>query len=242
MKNSDEGAGPTTGAGPTRVRGTRWTGTPEKGLWELRENLKSRIGELEAQFRAKVERGQIGREEQALADQAHEELRAARNTLSHNHRRRLPAAHSAVAQTHFDVAHNLLLRVASMDEITSMMPDLVAFIREHLPVDDAPRVQVEEIALSVRSGTPLQTAQREVVVDSVAVARQAHLRERLRVRRSLPADPSPTKPATTWSPSHSLSSRPAGLAAIARAGPFRSTSSLSSAREAPGACRIATRC
>ncbi|MFF9492735.1 hypothetical protein [Streptomyces flaveolus] len=182
MKNGDDGAGPATGAGPMRFRGARWTSTPEKGLWELRENLNSRIGELEAQFRVKTERGQIGREEQALADQAHEELRAARNTLSHNHRRRLPAAHLAVAQTHFDVAHNLLLRVSSTDEITSMMPGLVAFVREHLPVNDARRVQVEEIALSVRSGTPLQAAQREVVVDSVTVARQAHLRERLRVR------------------------------------------------------------
>ena len=80
------------------------------------------------------------------------------------------------------MAHNFLLRVPSTDGITSMMPGLVAFVREHLPVNDARRVRGEEIALPGRSGTTLQPAQREVVVDSVAVARQAHLRERLRVR------------------------------------------------------------
>ncbi|WP_037873551.1 hypothetical protein, partial [Streptomyces sp. NRRL S-37] len=105
-----------TGAGPERPRRGRWTGTPEKGLWELRESLNSRIGELEARLRTKAERGQIPREERALADRAHEELRAARDTLRHDHRRRLPAAHLAVAQTHFDVAHNLLLRLSSTDE------------------------------------------------------------------------------------------------------------------------------
>ncbi|MFI2373695.1 hypothetical protein ACH5AO_01245 [Streptomyces sp. NPDC018964] len=178
----DDGVRPVTGAGPKRSRRGRWTGTPEKGLWELRESLNSRIGEVEAQLLAKAERGQVPREEQALADRAHEELKAARDTLCHDHRRRLPAAHLAVAQTHFDAAHNLLLRLSSTDEITSMMPGLVAFVREHLPVDDARRARVEEIALSVRGGTPLEPAQREVVVDSVAVARLAHLRERLRVR------------------------------------------------------------
>lgn len=178
----NDSTGPTTDTGASRLRGPRWTGTPEKGQWELRESLSSRIGELDAQLRAKAERGQIPREDMTLADQAREELRAARDTLRHNHRRRLPAAHLAVAQTHYDVAHSLLLRLSSQDEITEMMPGLVAFIREHLPVNDERRVRVEEIALSVLSGTPLQKAQREVIVDSMAVARQAHLRERLRVR------------------------------------------------------------
>ena len=61
MKNGDDGAGPATGAGSTRFRGARWTGTPEKGLWELRENLNSRIGELgsSAQHAATVAGGKV---------------------------------------------------------------------------------------------------------------------------------------------------------------------------------------
>ncbi|MEU5166071.1 hypothetical protein [Streptomyces mutomycini] len=171
-----------TDPGSTKYQSGRRAGASEKGEWELREILNSRIGELEAQLRAKAERGQITREEQALAAEAHEALEAARGTLCHNHYPRLPAAHLTVAQTHVDAAHNLLLRLSSNSEITSMMPGLMAFIREHLPVNDERRVQVGEIALSVRGGTPLQDAQREVVFDSVAVARQAHMREKLRVR------------------------------------------------------------
>jgi hypothetical protein len=171
-----------TDGGATRLQGGRRTDAAEKGQWELRESLNSRIGELEAQFRAKAERGQISPEDRPLAAQAHAELEAARETLRHDHHRRLPAAHLAVAQTHFDVAHNLLLRLSSNDEISSMMPGLMAFVREHLPVNDERRVQFEEIALSVRSGASLQEPQREIVFDSVAVARQAHLQEKLRVR------------------------------------------------------------
>ncbi|MFF8288925.1 hypothetical protein ACF068_06765 [Streptomyces sp. NPDC016309] len=154
----------------------------EKGLWELREGLASRISELEALLRSKTARAQLPAEAQALAAQAFEELAEARTTLRHDHRRRLPAAHLAVAQTRFDMAHNLMLRLSSLDEVTAMMPGLVAYVREHLPINDERRVQVEEIALALRSGTPLQEVQRQVVVDAVAVARQSHIRENLRVR------------------------------------------------------------
>ncbi|RST06427.1 hypothetical protein E2C00_01675 [Streptomyces sp. WAC05374] len=164
------------------LRDRRRRSAHEKGLWELRESLTSRISELEALLRAKTGRGELPVEAQALADQAFKELEEARSTLRHDHRRRIPAAHLAVAQTRFDVAHNLMLRIASLDEVTAMMPGLVAYIREHLPVSDERRVQVEEIALAIRSGSALHEVQREVVVDAVAVARHSHLRENLRVR------------------------------------------------------------
>ncbi|QGV81749.1 hypothetical protein [Streptomyces ficellus] len=154
----------------------------EKGLWELREDLTSRISELEALLRTKTAAEDTPAETRALADQAFKELEEARTTLRHDHRRRLPAAHLAVAQTRFDMAHTLMLRLSSLDEVTAMMPGLVAFVREHLPVNDERRIQVEEIALAVRSGTALEGTQRQVVVDAVAAARQTHLREHLRVR------------------------------------------------------------
>lgn len=154
----------------------------ERGLWELREGLGSRISELEALLRSRTARQDVQAREQALAVEAFRELEEARSTLHHQHRRRNPAAHLAVAQTHFDVAHSLMLRLSAPEEVTAMMPGLVAYIREHLPVNDERRVQVEEIALTVRSGTGLGDAQREVVVDAVSVARQSHLRENLRVR------------------------------------------------------------
>ncbi|GGR31992.1 hypothetical protein GCM10010219_40980 [Streptomyces netropsis] len=59
---------------------------------------------------------------------------------------------------------------------------LVAFIREHLPVSDERRVHGEEITLAARKGGDLDQGQREVLVDAMAIARQAHLRENLRVR------------------------------------------------------------
>ncbi|MET8677990.1 hypothetical protein ABZW18_10460 [Streptomyces sp. NPDC004647] len=156
----------------------------ERGLWELREGLCSRISELEALLRTKTEQEQVQApsEVQALAVQAFKELDEARKALHHDHPRRLPAAHLAVAQAHFDVAHSLMLRLSPLDKVSAMMTGLVAYVREHLPVSDERRVQVEQIALSIRAGGVLDDAQREVLVDAMAVARQAHLRESLRVR------------------------------------------------------------
>jgi hypothetical protein len=165
-----------------RGRDRRAAGTYEKGLWELREGLSSRISELEALLRIRTGQEGVPASVQELAAQAFKELEEAKNTLHHDHPRRLPAAHLAVAQTHFDVAHTLMLRLASLEDVRAMTPGLVAYVREHLPVNDERRVQVEEIALSLRSGAALEGPQRELLVDAVTVARQAHLRENLRVR------------------------------------------------------------
>ncbi|WP_407555019.1 hypothetical protein QOM21_34480 [Streptomyces sp. Pv4-95] len=162
----------------------RKAGKCERGLWELREALCSRISELEALLRTETEsdQGPTPAEAQTLAVQAFKELEEARKALRHDHPRRLPSAHLAVAQAHFDVAHSLMLRLSPLDKVSAMMPGFVAYIREHLPVSDERRVQVEQIALSVRSGSAFDDAQREVLVDAMGVARQAHLREGLRVR------------------------------------------------------------
>ncbi|MFJ8675634.1 hypothetical protein [Streptomyces sp. NPDC093589] len=156
----------------------------ERGLWELREGLCSRIGELEALLRAETEPdpGRVPSDTQLLAVQAFTELEEARKALRHDHPRRLPSAHLAVAQTHFDVAHSLMLRLFPLEKVSAMLPGLVAYTREHLPVSDERRVQVEQMALSIRAGSVLDDAQREVLVDAMGIARQAHLRANLRVR------------------------------------------------------------
>ncbi|WP_406293279.1 hypothetical protein OG948_01990 [Embleya sp. NBC_00888] len=117
-----------------------------------------------------------------LAEQALKSLDEARSALRHDHRRRLPTQHMAVAQTRYDVAYILMLRLSSLDDVRAILPGIVAYIREHLPVGDERRTQVDEISLAVRSGGIVDDVQREVLVDASTVAHQAHLREKLRVR------------------------------------------------------------
>jgi hypothetical protein len=169
----------------TRVtREGREASKHEKGLWELREGLSSRIGELEALLRTEKEarNDQPSPEREMLMAQAFKELEEAKETLRHVHPRRQPAAHLAVAQTHFDVAHTLMLRMAPLEKVGALIPGLLACVREHLTVSDERRVQAEQIAISVRAGGVLDDAQRQVLVDAMSVARQAHLKETLRVR------------------------------------------------------------
>ncbi|MFD3525005.1 hypothetical protein [Streptomyces sp. NPDC058653] len=154
----------------------------ERGSWELKESLCSRVSELEALLETRAGQGQVPAAVQPLAAQAFKELKEAREQLHHDHLRQHPAAHLAVAQTHYDAAHNLMLRLSPLDDVKAMLSGLVAYVREHLPVTDERRVQVEEIALSVRAGGILDDVQREVLVDAMTVARQGHLKEALRVR------------------------------------------------------------
>jgi hypothetical protein len=165
-------------------REVRETSRREKGLWELREGLSSRIGELDALLLAERENGgaDLGPEREVLLRRAFEELEKAKETLGHSHPRRQPAAHLAVAQTHYDTAHCMMLRLTPLEKIAAMLPGLLAFVREHLSVSDERRVQTEQIALSVRAGGVLDEAQRQVLVDATSVARQAQLKENLRVR------------------------------------------------------------
>jgi hypothetical protein len=165
-----------------RISELRRSSRYERGLWELRESLSARISELQALLMMKTGQEQVAPEARLLAEQAFKELAEARAALRHDHPRHLPARHLAVAQTHFDAAHGLMLRLSPLRDVKAMLPGLLAFIREHLPVSDERRVQLEEIALSARAGGELTDGQREVLIDAVATARLAHLRENLRVR------------------------------------------------------------
>ncbi|MFI6585146.1 hypothetical protein [Embleya sp. NPDC050493] len=152
----------------------------ERGQWELREALRSRVIELEALLKSKTAPGPLAPCDQVLADQAFESLDEAKRALGHEHGR--PAAHIAVAQTKLDVAYIILLRLLTLQDVTAHLPGIVAFVKEHLPLGDERRAHVDEIALSVRAGDTLTENQREVLVDASTVAHQVHLKEKLRVR------------------------------------------------------------
>ncbi|WP_439678506.1 hypothetical protein [Embleya sp. MST-111070] len=152
----------------------------ERGQWELREGLRSRVIELEALLKSKTAPGPLTACDQILADRALESLGEAKEALGHEHGR--PAAHIAVAQTQLDVAYIFLLRLLTLEDMTAHLPGIVAFIKEHLPLGDERRAHVDEIALSVRAGDTLTENQREVLVDASTVAHQVHLKEKLRVR------------------------------------------------------------
>lgn len=168
--------------GVQRLWDRRRSSSYEKGLWELRESLSSRVGELEALLATRTAREPDSPEVRALASRAAAELAEALETLHHGHPRQQPEAHLAVAQAHYDAAHSLVLRLSPLKDVKGMLPGLVAFIREHLPVTDERRVHAEEIGLSIRAGGTFDALQREVIVDTMTVARQAHLRETRRVR------------------------------------------------------------
>lgn len=154
----------------------------ERGSWELRENLRARISELEAFLLTKTKRNQLSEESRVLADRAAGELEEARGALLHDHRRRLSAAHLAVAQTHFETAHSLMLRLLPLEDAKALMPGLLAFVREHLHVNDERRMRLEEIARATGAGGELNCEQREILIDAVVTSRQVQLKENLRVR------------------------------------------------------------
>ncbi|MEU0937499.1 hypothetical protein [Embleya sp. NPDC005971] len=152
----------------------------ERGQWELREGLRSRVIELEALLKSKTVPGPLDPSDRVLADRAFASLDEAKEALAHEHGR--PAAHIAVAQTQLDLAYVILLRLLTLADITAHLPGIVAFIKEHLPLGDERRAHVDEIALSVRAGDTLTENQREILVDASTVAHQVHLKEKLRVR------------------------------------------------------------
>lgn len=165
---------------PTEPLSARELRRRERGQWELREAIRCRIIELEALLTAKTMGHPLSPPHQVMADQAFASLEEAKAALRHKHRR--PAAHIAVAQTQMDVANILLLRLSTLDEVEVQLPGIAAFVKEHLPLGDERRTHVDEILLSVRSGTPLDEGRREVLLDASTVAHQVHLKEKLRVR------------------------------------------------------------
>lgn len=121
--------------------------------------------------------------QELIRETALKELDKAERVLNHAPRdREVPGAKLAVAQAHLDTAHSLMLRLAPLEVVKKLLPGLVSVVREHLAATDLRRAQVEEIEQSVQMGGTLTAAQRELLIDTVGVARQALLRENVRVR------------------------------------------------------------
>jgi len=149
----------------------------EHGPWELRQVLLARTNELQALLEDRWRAH--GKDRNDLLDKAKDELSSARSVLTHAHRRKRSASHIAVGQIHVDTAHNLLLRLSDPKEIVSMMPGVLASVREALPADDPRRIAVERIS---RSPTKITDSERESLLDAVSVARQVRIQKTLRVR------------------------------------------------------------
>ncbi|MFD7246504.1 hypothetical protein [Streptomyces massasporeus] len=118
-----------------------------------------------------------------IVDAALEELKKADKALDQTgDSRSVSGSNLAVAQAHLDMAHSLMLRLAPLEVVRALLPGLVSVVREHLCVTDLRRSQVEKIEQEVETGSPLDARHRELLIDAVGVARQALLRENLRVR------------------------------------------------------------
>ncbi|GGU26901.1 hypothetical protein [Streptomyces coeruleorubidus] len=118
-----------------------------------------------------------------IVNAALEELEKADRALDQiSDNRRISGSSLAVAQAHLDMAHSLMLRLAPLGVVRALLPGLVSVVREHLSVADLRRSHVEEIEQHVEAGMPLDARHRELLIDAVGVARQALLRENLRVR------------------------------------------------------------
>lgn len=91
-------------------------------------------------------------------------------------------SHLTVGQIHLDIAHNLLLRLSKPDEVIPMMPGVLAFVQEHLLPSDPRRRGVENINRQVAATNQLEPADLESVLDAMGVAREARIREALRIR------------------------------------------------------------
>ncbi len=156
-----------------RCREMQW----EKGSWELREVIRAGINELEALLETKP----LQPDKARLADEVRAELNEAREKLSHaQHPGHLVGAHLSVAQVHLDSARDLLLRMIEPEEVTPLLPGLIALVREQLQVKDPRRTKVEDIWKETAKRPPTQ-ADVEAIIDAVNVARLQALRDRLRV-------------------------------------------------------------
>ncbi|MFB6438073.1 hypothetical protein ACFCVY_15050 [Streptomyces sp. NPDC056411] len=155
----------------------------ERGPWELREGIRSRARELRALLLDRISRHEADSRIKNLVQEALDELGKAEDALNHRaHSRYKQASHLAVGQIHVDTAHNLLLRLSGPSEVIPMMPGLLAIVQAHLASSDPRRVGVERIDHWVRQKGTLTEEDLELILDAVGVARQASIRETLRVR------------------------------------------------------------
>ncbi|CCK24966.1 putative membrane protein [Streptomyces davaonensis JCM 4913] len=193
----------TAGGGPGRepwaARVRRWydTRTPirasrgEMGPWEQKEALRARITELEAILHAAAVRASVDEERAIVADsyaaKAQHELEQANSALGHDsHPRMRRAAHLGVAQSHVDSAMNLMVWMASSEDIKAMLPDMLALIDEHFTPRDPRRIHATEIARRLhhdgQNRDGLRLGERAFLAETVSHARRLLRKETLRVR------------------------------------------------------------
>ncbi|KJY19624.1 hypothetical protein ADK53_09000 [Streptomyces sp. WM6373] len=165
------------------------------GPWEQKEGLRARISELEAILDALLTRALADPERRDLApaygEKAVEGLRQARSVLEHHsHPRVRRAAHLGVAQSHVDTALNLMVWMASGEDIQALLPQMLALIDEHFAADDPRRIRAAELARKIQHdeldpGAPavsLTPSERAFLAETVSRARRLLRRETLRVR------------------------------------------------------------
>ncbi|GGX76542.1 hypothetical protein [Streptomyces fructofermentans] len=203
--------GDTAGGTPEReallVRARKWVtrqlpfyaARGEVGPWEQKEGLRARISELEAILQAATERALSDETRRDVArnysDKASAELDRAKDVLGHNdHPRRRRVAHLGVAQSHVDAALNLMVWMASRDDVKALLPQMLALIEEHFDPGDPRRVRATELARRLEhdeevdhdgagtSAAVLTLSERVFLAETVSLARRLLRKETLRVR------------------------------------------------------------
>ncbi|MFD5703807.1 hypothetical protein [Streptomyces lasiicapitis] len=159
----------------------------EMGPWEQKEGLRARITELEAILHAVAKSALQDDSRRDMVEnysgKAYEELERARLALAHTeHPRMRRAAHLGAAQSHVDAALNLMVWMASGDDIKALLPQMLALIEEHFSPGDRRRTRATEIARSLQHNGELTLSERAFLAETVSLARRLLRRETLRVR------------------------------------------------------------
>ncbi|MDH6612786.1 hypothetical protein M2164_008421 [Streptomyces sp. SAI-208] len=114
---------------------------------------------------------------------AQRELDEARAALGHSaHAAMRSATHVGVAQSHLDAVQNLIIWLASDDDVKAMLPQMVALADEHLSSKDPRRLRVKEIEERVGDGADLTLSDRGILAETTGLARRMLRKETLRVR------------------------------------------------------------
>ncbi|QIB45973.1 hypothetical protein [Streptomyces aureoverticillatus] len=159
----------------------------EMGPWEQKEGLRARITELEAILHAVIKSAlkDDSRREmvESYSGKAFEELERAKRALAHTeHPRMRRAAHLGAAQSHVDAALNLMVWMASGDDIKALLPQMLALIEEHFSPGDQRRTHATEIARGLQHNGELTLSERAFLAETVSLARRLLRKETLRVR------------------------------------------------------------
>lgn len=114
---------------------------------------------------------------------AQHELNEARAALEHSaHAAMRGVTHVGVAQAHLDAVQNLIVWLASDDDVKAILPQMVALVDEHFSSKDPRRLRVKEIAERVKSGSGLTLSDRGFLAETTGLARRMLRKETLRVR------------------------------------------------------------